>query len=63
MEAGKSKPKLTHFFTTIAFSDFIMFFSYLDYVTNECLLAENLEKLGMFVLSKEAEPSIGYNSS
>ncbi|XP_028405918.1 arf-GAP with SH3 domain, ANK repeat and PH domain-containing protein 2-like isoform X2 [Dendronephthya gigantea] len=29
------------------------------YVTNECLLAENLERLGMFVLSKEAEPSIG----
>ena len=35
-----------------------MFFP--DYVSNECLLAENLEKLGMFVLSKEAEPSIGW---
>ena len=32
---------------------------FLDYVTNECLLAENLEKLGMFVLSREDEPSIG----
>ena len=28
-------------------------------MTNECLLAENLERLGMFVLSREAEPSIG----
>ena len=48
---------LTHVFSnalTMAFSWNI------DYVTSECLLAENLEKLGMFVLSKEAEPSIGY---
>ena len=38
-----------------------MFLLFTDYINSECLLAENLEKLGMFVLSKEAEPSIGSN--